>query len=189
MVDAAKARFPALDIRVVDATNLDFLPDASHDLILFSFNGLDCMTMDNRERALAEFLRLLRPGGHLIFSSHNINFLPDLTRGFRPGMAAHPVKLLKSLKRFARFLLVNRNVTYANDMKTALVFERHLGFEFPLLFIRPDHQVAELARLGWSGARAFASDTGKRLDGPAALRGVDSPWVYYHCRKPDAAMA
>ena len=184
MVDACKARFPGMRFAVADAARLETLADCSLDFILFSFNGLDCMTAENREKALGEFMRLLRPGGHLVFSGHNVNFLPAFTRGFRSGMSIHPIRMLRAMKSYLRFLIFNRSVTYADDLKTALVFERHLGFEFPLLFVRPDYQVADLARLGWQSIRAFASDDGRVLDGPVELRGVQTPWVYYHCCKP-----
>ena len=187
MVEAARARFPALDIRVADAAALDFIDAESIDLVLFSYNGLDCLSGERREQALREFWRILRPAGHLIFSSHNLNFLPDLTRGFRSGLSLNPTRLLRSLKRFLRFLVRNHHPTYSADLTSALVFERQLGFEFPLLFVRPDFQLAELRRLGWRAARALACDSASILDTPEALRDADCPWVYYSCRKPSVS--
>ncbi len=58
------------DVRVGDATSLEF-PDGSFDNALFSFNGWNQIPGKmNRQKALTEARRVLRPGGIFIFSSH-----------------------------------------------------------------------------------------------------------------------
>jgi SAM-dependent methyltransferase len=64
-------RHPELDLRAMDATDLA-LPDASFDAALFSYNGIDCIhPVAQRRKAMAEVLRVLRPGGVFVLSSHN----------------------------------------------------------------------------------------------------------------------
>ncbi len=67
-----KFRGAHLQFQVADAADLSCLADAAFDAIIFSFNGMDYLAPDEkREQCLAGCYRLLRPGGTLIFSSHN----------------------------------------------------------------------------------------------------------------------
>lgn len=64
-------RFPYLTGIVADASMLPFRPE-SFDAVLFSFNGIDSLyPLEQRQQALRSIFRVLRPGGHFIFSSHN----------------------------------------------------------------------------------------------------------------------
>ena len=83
MVAAAKRQYPALDLRVMDARNLDAIPPASIALAVFSFNGIDSTGAEFRARVLSEIARVLVPGGLFIFSSHNLAF-KDLEARVRP---------------------------------------------------------------------------------------------------------
>jgi SAM-dependent methyltransferase len=68
----ARQRHGALDFQVMDATRLAFR-DACFDAALFSYNGIDCIyPLATRLQCLAEVLRVLKPGGVFLFSSHNL---------------------------------------------------------------------------------------------------------------------
>ena len=56
---------------VGDVRTLPEIADASFDLAVFSYNGLDGLSHGERLLALAEIRRVLAPGGHFIFSAHN----------------------------------------------------------------------------------------------------------------------
>lgn len=56
----------AVDLRVGDAQTLDF-PDASFDTVVFS---LALCTIPDARRAIAEAVRVLRPGGQLLWLEH-----------------------------------------------------------------------------------------------------------------------
>jgi SAM-dependent methyltransferase len=72
MVAEAARLHPDLDFRVLDACALD-LPDGQFDTVLFSFNGIDYIyPFAKRIQALGELYRVLKPGGVLAYSSHNI---------------------------------------------------------------------------------------------------------------------
>ena len=71
LLTLARARYPQLDFRDMDATALAF-GDCSFDAALFSYNGIDCIyPVAAREQCLREVFRVLKPGAPLIFSSHN----------------------------------------------------------------------------------------------------------------------
>jgi ubiquinone/menaquinone biosynthesis C-methylase UbiE len=88
MVERCKQDLPSYSFVVGDACRLDFAADGSYDLVLFSYNGIDHLDLADRERALFEMKRVLRPGGTMVFSSHNSNFLPEIVDRFRWAHAA-----------------------------------------------------------------------------------------------------
>ncbi|WP_338180469.1 class I SAM-dependent methyltransferase [Jatrophihabitans sp.] len=71
MVDAARLNHPDVDLRLADARDLSGLPRAAFGLVVFSYNGLDAIDHDGRQLALAEMAAALRPGGVLLYSTHN----------------------------------------------------------------------------------------------------------------------
>lgn len=75
MITAAQAlstHFQAdLDFRVGNATALEFQA-ASFDAVIFSFNGIMSIPRaEQRRKALQEVWRVLRTGGHFIFTTHD----------------------------------------------------------------------------------------------------------------------
>ena len=73
MIDAAKEKFPYLNLLVMNAEKLNF-PTNNFDLLLFSFNGIDYFgSSSERDNFFQEASRVLKPSSKLIFSSHNIN--------------------------------------------------------------------------------------------------------------------
>jgi SAM-dependent methyltransferase len=72
LVDEARKRVQRTQVHVMDARELAFA-DASFDVVMFSFNGLDCVYPSReRHRVLVEVHRVLRPGGLFYYSGHNI---------------------------------------------------------------------------------------------------------------------
>lgn len=76
MVAECRKRFPDLEFMVADATNLQRIADASFDIAIFSFNGIDYIPSDEaRIECLRELARVTRANGHVIISSHNARAL------------------------------------------------------------------------------------------------------------------
>ena len=70
MIRKARELRPWLRFQVGDASKLDY-PPRSFDHVVFSFNGLDCLSTEDRARCLSEAARVLKPGGLFVYSSHN----------------------------------------------------------------------------------------------------------------------
>lgn len=102
MVDACKAKFPHLEFRVADAADLSMFADASFDVVVFAFNGIDYVLPDNRRQGCLQHIhRILKPKGCAIFSSHNprsVIVRPSWNKG--------------RLRRIARQYFAGRNALY-----------------------------------------------------------------------------
>lgn len=72
MVAKCRENFPEADIRLTDARDLGEFPDACFALVMFSNNGIDAVDHVGRARVLAEFARVVRPGGYVHYSTHNL---------------------------------------------------------------------------------------------------------------------
>lgn len=67
----AKEKSIAMDLRVGDATRLDF-EDEGFDGVIFGFNGLmQIPSRQRRQRALEEIFRVMKPNGVFFFSTHD----------------------------------------------------------------------------------------------------------------------
>ncbi len=160
MLARARARFPDVHFECCDAAQLPFA-DAEFDAVFFGFNGLDCLLpFARREQCLREMRRALKPGGTLLFSSHNKwwpgAYLP--TNRFRAGTLRD--NLLRG------FLW--------RDFR----YERHAGGqEFYFAVIAPPRQLRDLRRLGFAGARLIDPFC------PRGLRYIWSRHPYYRAVK------
>lgn len=71
MICVCKSRFPHLEFRRADASDLSCFPAGSFDAILMAYNGIDSLPPEARLRFFQECFRVLRRGGVFIFSAHN----------------------------------------------------------------------------------------------------------------------
>jgi ubiquinone/menaquinone biosynthesis C-methylase UbiE len=109
LIGAAEKRFPYLDFEEGNYCNIQE-ENESYGNILISNNGLDYAFPENEcEKAFSECFRVLKKGGHFIFSSHNIKYI----HGALLPWNEHKLFLLKN--SFNAFL----NKKY--------IFERHTG--------------------------------------------------------------
>ncbi len=92
MIDAFRRNFPDLQAHVADARSLTAFVDGQFGLIVFSNNGIDTVTHQERGRVLAEFCRLLADPGVLVFSTLNRN---------GPSFGEKPFQLSRPTQRFS----------------------------------------------------------------------------------------
>jgi ubiquinone/menaquinone biosynthesis C-methylase UbiE len=185
MVDACRAKYPALDFRVADARDLSIFPDESFDFVLFSFNGVDCLAFDHRSCVFNEVRRVLRPGGTFVFSSHNAGFLDPMTPGAVMRLALRPGTSLKVVARKLSFLSKKISVDHVSDGSHAVVFERQHGHEVPIVYTRPEWQTREIAARDFNLTATISNATGEVLTSPTDLLRLADAWLYYVCEKPE----
>jgi len=179
MVEAAKERFPSHDIRWGDATNLSDFADASFDVTLFSFNGIDCIGSSERERALQEMFRVTVPRGLVIFSAHNLLAVRDV---YRVRFHRNPLVVCRRILRRWRFKKVNASLMADPTGDIAYVRGDTSDLESALAYVRPLWQLDEIKKQGCSSVRCFALKDGRELS-EKDLSTDTSTWIYYVCVK------
>lgn len=167
MVAAAKENHPNGDFRVGDAADLSQFADESFDAVIFSYNGLDYISPESRRHAtLAEIRRVLRPGGVLIFSTHN----PRAVVQLRSVSGASRLKsLLVSLIGTARSVI--------RMVPTKTFWKGHGYSHDHVTGLATYYAVPSVLRehLSTHGLNAVEMIGG---DHPADLRQAVSPWTY-----------
>jgi SAM-dependent methyltransferase len=107
MIVRARELFPGVDLRVLSAADLSTFADASFDVVLFIANGLDSMSPEARAACLSETARVLRPGGTLLISRHNVRGVAPL---FDPSFVPTPRPWRNDVREGLVNLLRNRAV-------------------------------------------------------------------------------
>ena len=182
MIDACAKTFgsePKASFGLCDVREMDY-PDGSFDLVLFSFNGLDCITHEERLKGLREVHRVLRPGGLYFFSAHNLGSIPKFVEIDR----SKPKRFLRTLRKSIRFKLNNPGIDLTGkEGEHRMVKDGVHSFRLTLYYIRPSAQVDQLRDAGFVEVEAFDH----RLRPLSRDEMDDSPdiWLHYLCRKPD----
>lgn len=179
MIESCRNRFPELEFAVGNASAMPEFERESFDFVLFSYNGLDCISEKGRQKALEEFRRVLRPGGYLAFSSHNMNFLPRFAQ-FR--LSTNPRRMAGSLRRWFLFRLHNRGLRLRSTNACA-VYEGYNRYSVAMFYIQANHQVSILKSMGMEVVSVFPKDSSEPAD-MTNLQAIQVPWIYYLCRKP-----
>ena len=92
MVEYVRKVMPQIGVRQADFRDLTVFADGSFDFILATDNVIDALPHQDRLRALSEARRVLRPGGILAFSSHNIHYKKAFS-GPQLKWSSNPVRL------------------------------------------------------------------------------------------------
>lgn len=184
MVDTCRRAHPGTDIRVGDARGLE-LEEGRFGFAQFSFNGIDGLDHGDRGKVLRELFRVLRPGGWLLFSSHNLDG-PDLQArpwrterrqgGSRFYRAARwTVRLPLNLPRYRRRWLNwwrHRELNRSGEGWEMRVAAPH-DFGLVVHYVRFDVLLAEVAEAGFGTVEVYDSERGARV-----TRGDDTRHVH-----------
>jgi SAM-dependent methyltransferase len=177
MVEACRARYPRLEFRLGDATDLSQFADGLFDAVLFSFNGIDYIRADEgRAKCLSEVTRVLKPGGVFVVSSHNaraIGVWPQLktARGLQI-----PWRIIYSLYASAR--LAARSLShFAFWSGSGYVLDPEFG-GLAIYLSTPRTFALQIEAAGLDVVDVVG---GRYPDVQAVWL---TPWYYYACRKP-----
>ncbi len=170
LVHVAHARRPEVVYTVADARGLPF--KAGHfDTVIFSWNGLDYMyPVESRRRTLQGIWRVLKPGGKLLFSSHNAL-----------GCAVRLTKPVGLALMALRFLF--DQIPPTRDTLRWYCMWRDAALGEPVFFSGPPHvNVRILKSEGWVVRAVCSPDP---PFGPA--RTFRDVHVHYLCERPAEA--
>lgn len=183
MIRACRADYPGIDFRIADARDLSDFEDATVDLVLFSFNGIDAVGHSDRLRILAEIHRILVTRGVFLFSSHNrsAEIVPPWSFA-NLGVGSNPLKMPLRLFRYGLGIYNHfhkrRHEETGPDYRIINNEQRYYSMLIYHMFIAD--QLRQLCVSGFSETIA--------LNREGRVLGIDgdddrSPWIYYLTRK------
>ena len=98
---------------VCDARDLSRFRTRSFHVVMYSFNGIDCVGHDDRLTVLHQIRRVIADDGILFFSSHSLEVLPLRARFRRPTLRSPARSMYYSLRAVdeaARLWRANRHL-------------------------------------------------------------------------------
>ncbi len=164
-------------LRIVegDARKMSFAQDGAYDLILFSGEGLDESSPDDRARIFQEVRRVGRAGAVFFFSSRNLQGL-----GLRGSCSA--TGLLRRWRRGILMSVANPNLARLRRQASSVLFDESGSYRLPVYYVTPKEQVRLLKGAGFHDIRVFASRTGLEVRDWRLWDKVADDTVYYLCR-------
>ncbi len=160
MVAYCRSRYPRARVVLGDLAAPEAAVEGPFDAVLAMDNVLDVFDHDQRGRVLAALRGLLGPGGVLIFSSHNLDYIDRLTAaGPRRSRARHlvsraisrpPDEIVAWTLRMPRRMRNRRRLAPLQQRAADHAIVNDQAHDFGLLhyYIRRDDQARQLAERG-----------------------------------------
>ncbi|HWY38608.1 MAG TPA: class I SAM-dependent methyltransferase [Bacteroidia bacterium] len=183
MIEACKLKFekkhPNIELLTEDARNLSRFKNEEFDLVLFSFNGIDHIDHQERQQVLAEIRRICKKDGDFIFSSHNIFYVPNLSKvHFRFNI----FKMLQAVFKRSGFVTANKiKLETWQEKDHIILFDAMNDFGLHIYYTKPSFEAENLRRCGFKNIDVYDVNGVKINLAEEAGTGA-SPWLYYHCR-------
>lgn len=193
MIEACKRRFDTelsnTTFKVCDATDMRDFQANSFDLIVFSFNGIDCVSHLDRLSVFREVHRVGRSDAVFCFSSHNILSV-DRLNPLRDHFSRNPLRTFRQVVGWLDWSIRHRPKVKIETLRAAphaMINDGAHDNGLSLYYVRPREQLAQL--LPWfSDVRVFSLEGGQELTASDEIDRATDPWLYYLCRiKPKLA--
>ena len=186
MIAACQKRFEnsehPMSFKVCDARDLSQFEDNLFDFILFSYNGIDYASHEDRLKILAEVKRVGKPGCYFFFSTHNLQALKK-ELSWRGQLNINPIEIYVNLVRFGLFWLFNMPLIGQKiaDFDYLIVRDDSHLYRLNTYYIQAAQQLKQLSQ-------DFESIEIYPWKSQESLLDLDAPimetelWLYYLCQ-------
>ncbi len=174
MIDACKETFSALTFRHCDASDMRIFDDGSFDFVLFSFNGIDCMSHEKRINTLKEIYRVLKYDGVFAFSTHNLD-----DRRLVTAFNIRDINIFNNIRNIRSYLKARKHQIRTDAY--SILSDPLDGFGQLSYYIRKRGQVKQLENIGFQGIVILDQNV-QFVEVDSLDR--DSQYHHYVCRKP-----
>lgn len=186
MIAACRKRFPSSSqsrlFEVVDARDMSQFADSSFDFILFSFNGIDSLSHQDRLQVFQEVNRVGKTGGYFFFSSHSLQGL-EREFNWRNQISLNPIKTYVNLVMCGLLRFFNSSISLKQLKGSArenIQDESH-NFRLKQYYIRPQEQLSQL-KSDFGDVRIYSWSSGLELTNQQDLEANVDMWLYYLCQ-------
>lgn len=177
-IEQVKGKFDGGNYLVGDARNLKEFEDETFDFVLFSYNGIDYVSHEDRLKVLLEVYRVLKKGGKFMFSSHNRDYKffgkPYWLKNFRFS-AANVKNLLSYFFFLPRHLLLKRHEVFKSGY--AVVNDSDHRYSLLVYYTGIAAQIDQLEKTGFFNIEAYNEK------GEFVKTDTESFWIYYSAEK------
>lgn len=177
MINASKKCYPELEFQHCDARDLSRFNDNSFDFIIFSYNGIDYITNDDRLAVFKEIKRVLKDDGMFVFSTHNRNYSNiETTPSFQ--LSLNPINFIKNLIGYFNQLTNNSKLKNQNIETEDYAILNDSGNNYSLLtyYISKNKQIEQLNKIGLNTQEIFDMN-GQALS--EETNDSNDAWIYY----------
>lgn len=182
MIDICRKKYSHLFknvfFEVCDVKLMGIFADNSFDLILFSFNGIDSMTHDDRLSALHEINRVCAKDGFFCFSTHNLNSIDKI---LKINIFINPLKTTKKILKYLLIRFLNEDFANLKSREYAVINDGVHRFRLWLYYIKPEDQIKQLNKAGFKNVRVFSQRDGIEIEDKITLSITTESWLYYLC--------
>jgi len=180
-----------------DVRSMNMFGSNMFDFVLFSYNGIDSFSHEDRLIALKEIRRILKNNGYFYFSSHNLNWvnLSDIFNLKLSEISANKkndsgnfIRLLgnniKSGFKKLRLNILNRNlhrkdfVQHLKEKQRGLIYDNSLNGKASVYYITRAEQIRQLEDAGFKNITTY-SRNGASTENEEKLN--KDGWIYYLC--------
>ncbi|MBI4847201.1 MAG: class I SAM-dependent methyltransferase [Nitrospirae bacterium] len=181
MIKMCRERFKdypdSVSFEVCDVRSMSGFADHTFDFVLFSFNGIDCISHEDRIKSFHEIKRICKKGAIFYFSSHNLQSIHKLFA----KISRSDLTSMWKLREYLLLRLLNRDAEYYIKKKHAVINEGLSDYRIKLYYIKPKEQIQQLHDAGFNNIRIFSLEDGREITESNELDAITDDWIYYLC--------
>jgi ubiquinone/menaquinone biosynthesis C-methylase UbiE len=181
MIDVCKKKFnhTSYNFELANAINLASFEDNSFDFVLFSFNGIDCVSIEDRDKVLNEIKRVCRNDGWFAFSVHSIYNVRKLYSFQAPR---NPIKYFAAYMRMKKIRAMNPEIQHVEKSDIISLIDGDLDFSTTYVYIKPEFQKKILFEKRFYDIKMFDGKGVDVTNEDFSYWKHQDAWIYYLCR-------